>query len=40
MPVERVWRRAMEKRAVNWIVDAGIKGFFDSIGHDWMMRFA
>jgi group II intron reverse transcriptase/maturase len=29
----------MEKRKVNWILDADIKGFFDSIDHDWMMRF-
>jgi RNA-directed DNA polymerase len=26
-------------RAVNGILDAGIKGFFDNISHDWMMRF-
>ena len=26
-------------RAVNWILDADIKGFFDNISHDWMMRF-
>src|SRR5271165_6660339 len=26
-------------RAVNWILDADIKGFFDNIDHDWMMRF-
>ena len=25
-------------RAVNWILDADIKGFFDNISHDWMMR--
>ena len=23
----------------NWIVDADIKGFFDNVNHDWMMRF-
>ena len=26
-------------RRVNWIVDADIRAFFDSISHDWMMRF-
>ena len=26
-------------RAVRWILDADIKGFFDNISHDWMMRF-
>lgn len=23
----------------NWVVDADIKGFFDNVNHDWMMRF-
>jgi len=23
----------------NWVVDADIKGFFDKVDHDWMMRF-
>ena len=27
------WRR------VNWILDADIRAFFDSINHDWLMRF-
>jgi retron-type reverse transcriptase len=26
-------------RAVRWILDADIAGFFDNISHDWMMRF-
>ena len=29
----------MEYRPVNWILDADIRGFFDNISHDWMMRF-
>ena len=29
----------IENRAVNWILDADIKGFFDNISHAWMMRF-
>ncbi len=29
----------IESQAVNWILDADIKGFFDNISHDWMMRF-
>jgi group II intron reverse transcriptase/maturase len=28
----------IESQAVNWILDADIKGFFDNISHDWMMR--
>jgi len=30
----------IENRAVNWILDADIKGFFDNISHEWMMRLA
>ncbi len=30
---------SIENRAVNWILDADIKGFFDNISHEWMMRF-
>ena len=26
-------------RETNWIVDADIKGFFDNVDHEWMMRF-
>jgi RNA-directed DNA polymerase len=26
-------------QAVNWILDADIKGFFDTISHEWTMRF-
>jgi RNA-directed DNA polymerase len=29
----------IENRAVNWILDADIKGFFDNISHQWMMKF-
>jgi RNA-directed DNA polymerase len=29
----------IEHRAVNWILDAAIRGFFDNISHEWMMRF-
>jgi len=23
----------------NWVVDADIKGFFDNVDHEWMMKF-
>lgn len=26
-------------RKINWILDADIRGFFDNIDHDWMMKF-
>jgi group II intron reverse transcriptase/maturase len=27
------------RRKVSWILDADIAGFFDSLSHDWLMRF-
>lgn len=29
----------LERKATNYIVDADIKGFFDNVSHDWMMKF-
>lgn len=29
----------ISSKKVNWILDADIEGFFDTINHDWMMRF-
>jgi RNA-directed DNA polymerase len=29
----------IQGRAVNWILDADIKGFFDNLSHEWAMRF-
>lgn len=29
----------IEKRKVNWVLDADIRGFFDAIDHEWMMKF-
>ncbi|MDQ0231635.1 group II intron reverse transcriptase/maturase, partial [Metabacillus malikii] len=29
----------IEKRPTNYIVDADIKGFFDNVDHEWMMKF-
>jgi len=29
----------MKSRKVNWILDADIQAFFDTIDHEWMMRF-
>ena len=26
-------------RQVNWIIDADIRGFFDAISHEWLMKF-
>jgi RNA-directed DNA polymerase len=30
---------AIERRKVNWVLDADIRGFFDTVNHEWMMRF-
>jgi RNA-directed DNA polymerase len=27
------------KRKVNWVLDADIRGFFDAIDHEWLMKF-
>jgi group II intron reverse transcriptase/maturase len=27
------------KRKVNWIIDADVRGFFDNISHEWLMKF-
>lgn len=29
----------IETRHVNWIIDADIRGFFDNISHEWLMKF-
>jgi RNA-directed DNA polymerase len=29
----------IETRAVNWILDADIRSFFDAVSHDWLLRF-
>jgi group II intron reverse transcriptase/maturase len=29
----------IEQRKISWVLDADIQGFFDTINHDWMMRF-
>jgi retron-type reverse transcriptase len=29
----------IERRRVNWVLDADIRGFFDNVDHEWMMRF-
>jgi len=29
----------IERKKVNWVLDADIRGFFDAIDHDWLMKF-
>src|ERR1700674_4097645 len=29
----------LQKRRVNWILDADIKGFFDHVSHEWLLKF-
>lgn len=28
----------LKTKKVNWVLDAEIKGFFDTLSHDWMIR--
>jgi len=30
---------ALTRRKVNWVLDADIRGFFDAIDHEWLVRF-
>jgi RNA-directed DNA polymerase len=30
---------AITKQKMNWILDADIRGFFDNISHEWLMKF-
>jgi RNA-directed DNA polymerase len=36
--LDALWAGLMERR-VNWVLDADIRGFFDTLDHDWLMRF-
>jgi group II intron reverse transcriptase/maturase len=36
--LDALWVGLMRKR-VNWVLDADIRGFFDTINHEWMMKF-
>jgi group II intron reverse transcriptase/maturase len=36
--LDALWVGLMRKR-VNWVLDADIRGFFDTINHEWMMQF-
>jgi group II intron reverse transcriptase/maturase len=29
----------IQKRKVNWVLDADIRGYFDAISHEWLVRF-
>ena len=30
---------AIDKTAVNWVLDADIRAYFDTVNHEWLMRF-
>ena len=36
--LDAVWV-GMTKRKVNWVLDADIRGYFDTIDHGWMLKF-
>jgi len=35
----RALNATLERGGTEWVVEADIKGFFDHVDHDWMMRF-
>ena len=35
----RALSQTVEKGQINWIVEADIRGFFDNVDHDWLMKF-
>ena len=30
---------ALTQKKVNWVLDADIRGFYDTVGHTWLMKF-
>lgn len=36
--LDALWVGLMRKR-VNWVLDADIRGFFDTLDHEWLMKF-
>jgi group II intron reverse transcriptase/maturase len=36
--LDALWMGLMRTR-VNWVLDADIRGFFDTINHEWLMKF-
>src|SRR5205823_13442661 len=36
--LDALWVGIMRKK-VNWIVDADVRGFFDNLSHEWMVKF-
>lgn len=37
--LDSLWVAFMQKKRVNWVLDADIRGFFDAIDHRWMLKF-
>ena len=35
----KVLDKILDKKEINYVVDADIKGFFDHVDHEWMMKF-
>jgi len=36
--LDAVWVAIMHRK-VNWVLDADVRGFFDSVSHEWMKKF-
>jgi hypothetical protein len=37
--VVRIINQTIMTRNVNYVLEADIKGFFDNVNHDWLMKF-
>jgi group II intron reverse transcriptase/maturase len=35
----KILDKILDKRGINYVVDADIKGFFDHVDHEWLMKF-
>jgi group II intron reverse transcriptase/maturase len=36
--LDAIWVAIMQRK-VNWILDADVRGFFDEVSHEWIMKF-
>ena len=35
----KVLSKILDKKEINYVVDADVRGFFDHVDHEWMMKF-
>ena len=37
--LDALWVGTESKRRMNWVLDCDVRGFFDAIDHDWLIKF-